>query len=413
MISPNIILPFDGNHADIPAGFSRDTRFDGKFPKGKDAGTGSTSGSDTHTHTAAHTHNIAAHTHSATSGGHENASWGHSANRNPDTADSHSHTSGYTGAATVGTTASATINLTSSTENSLPPYYEVIFIKSTGYNFIPVNGMIFSVSARSGLTFHTDSNGLFLRGAGTGDDAGGTGGNSSHTHAQTHTHSVNAHGHATGTMVGYSGHTVEGGTTDGQTVGQWHTHTFTVSNATQAINSNSTVSSSGANIPYNKTLGHYVATSKTLVEPGDIAMTTESAVPIGWLLCDGNNGTPDLDGFYIKNNATSNTVTGSNTHNHTVIHGHTGSGTHTHTQSEYTSYIISGFQSGTHHSDAVPHGTAIRDHRHKVNAPSSVTANYDSVTATATTENNEPAYIETKFIQFEFAVGGGALFAMA
>jgi len=67
-----------------------------------------------------------------------------------------------------------------------------------------------------------------------------------------------------------------------------------------------------------------------------------SAIPSGWLLCDGTNGTPDLRDRFITgaaNGANPGTTGGSNTHTHAdhtvtqpTISGSTGAGTaHTHT----------------------------------------------------------------------------------
>lgn len=394
MLPPNAIIPFDGNHADIPAGFTRETNFDGRFPKGTSSSWGTTGGSDTHTHTATHTHTIEPHTHHFSVMAARDIASTHDMGPSGGQVEyNHSHYgNAYTAGTGTQTSGSTAANLVSSTLNSVPPYYEVIFIKSVGYSLIPINGMVFSVGSRAGMTFHSASANKFLRGAATAADAGGTGGASTHYHTQTHTHTANPHSHSYGYTQSDTGRGEDGMSSPGL-AGGGHGHTFGVSTATQNMNSDSTNSSTSSTIPYNKTIQHYKASSNIIVRVGDIVMTTETTNPIGWITCDGTDGTPDLVGFYIQNNATAGTVSGSNTHNHTVTHGHTASGTHYHNHDQYSSYTTT---IGGHNGSG---RTGLTNHRHEIYNPGSTAANYSSTVATSTTESNEPAYIQVKFIQ--------------
>lgn len=393
MLATNIIIPFDGEHASIPNGFTRDTRFDGKFPKGAESSLASTGGSNTHTHTATHTHDIEEHNHRVSTGSRISGNIQSMGTSGGVTWEGHSHPLGGGTGTTSGTSSSTEMSLESSSENSLPPYYEVIFIKASNYVQIPVNGIIFRTSARANMTYHSDSDGKFLRGAGTSQNAGSTGGASTHTHEQTHTHTPGTHSHDTGTtgLSDNNNNGEDGGNTPPLAHG--HTHTFEVNDSTQNILSDSTTSDSASSIPVNKTLTHYVATAQTALAVGDIAMTTESTNPTGWITCDGTNGTPDLDGYYIQNDATPNTESGSNTHSHDTPHGHTGTGTHTHSVIGDTSTDYG--QGGRNNSGN--HG--VDEHRHTISTVESVTANYDSDDATSSTDSNEPEYIQVKFIQ--------------
>ena len=72
MLNPDIIIPYDGVHASIPSGWSRDTRFDGRYVKATTSSWGSTGGASTHTHTvSSHTHTYSnnGHTHDTSSTG--------------------------------------------------------------------------------------------------------------------------------------------------------------------------------------------------------------------------------------------------------------------------------------------------------------------------------------------------------
>jgi|15BtaG_2_1085339.scaffolds.fasta_scaffold24420_2 hypothetical protein len=60
-----------------------------------------------------------------------------------------------------------------------------------------------------------------------------------------------------------------------------------------------------------------------------------AAIPSGWVLCDGNNSTPNLVGKFIKGGSTAGTTGGSNTHSHS----HTlSAGSHTLSTSEMPSH---------------------------------------------------------------------------
>lgn len=396
MLTPATIIPFDGNHADIPDGFTRDTRFDGKFPKGASSSFGDTGGSNAHTHTATHTHTVATHTHTATASGRIDGStygMGTSGSRvNQDhfhAGPTSNNTTGDSGTETSGSTAASL----ASTSN-LPSYYEVIFIKPTSFAAIPTNGMIYHTGTRVGMDYHTASENKFLRGAGTGANAGGTGGAASHAHTQSHTHTANAHSHATGLLRYDRGEGEDGGSSPDM-AHEWHTHTFTVQNSTQNMNANTTNSSTTNHEMLHRTLKHYKATTNIYPTIGDIVITTETTNPSGWATCDGTKSTPDMVGYYVKNTQTANQTAGANTHSHTLSHSHTGSGTHTHTANNPTGY--SGTVGGRHGSGK----TGVANHRHNITGISSVTANYNTTVATSTTVNNEPEYILVKFIQMQ------------
>ena len=61
MLSPNVIIPFDGNDGDIPTGFTREGNLDGKYPKGTASGTDPNvaGGNATHIHTGTTSHSHA------------------------------------------------------------------------------------------------------------------------------------------------------------------------------------------------------------------------------------------------------------------------------------------------------------------------------------------------------------------
>lgn len=408
MIVPNVIIPYDGTHASIPSGYSRDTRFDGRFPKGSNTGAGGLAGADTHTHRFNHNHTIAAHQHKADVHNERDAQRTWTANRNPDGAcTGHDHDYAQTG--TAQTQATGTTNALLNAKTNDPPYYKVIFIKSNSYNSIPKNGIMFvNATSRPGMTYHLASQNRWLKGSSTGANAGGTGGASSHLHSQSHTHTATNHGHNQGELWGYIGDSAQGGTRDAEKDGQGHgnQHKFNVVGAKQNMNSNTSNSSTKAVVPVNRTLRHYYAVTPQIPIPGDIAMTT-GAVPLGWKLCNGTDGTPNMHGYFLKNSTSPNVTGGANTHNHAHTHGHSASGTHTHGHDQLTAFSL-GSEDGYHIQAAVPTARLIGAHRHEILTFNSIASSYNSKTVTATTVANQPKYVSVKFIQFEYSTVGGS-----
>lgn len=403
MILKNIIIPFDGLHASIPASFARDTRFDSKVVKGASSSLGTTGGAATHTHSANHNHAIASHRHVASVGGRIDGQQEGMGNGGGPVEQNHGHNNGFTGYSNG--EVSADTNVTFDAHSNLPAYYSVIFIKALAPSIIPEDGMIFRMTDRSGMDFHTASENKYLRGAAAAANAGATGGSNTHSHTQSHTHSVNAHTHADGVTGSPTGGTGEDGMSS-PSLSHNHNHSISVQSSTQNMNANTDNTDTVSLEPLHKTLKHYVAPQPTILSKGDIALTTETVLPIGWLACDGNNGTPNLDGFYVKNHATAGTQAGSNTHAHTLSHIHTGSGTHSHTPNNPTGY---GQDQGGRNGSGKD---GIRGlHRHNVTFVETLTADYATTAAASTTVNSEPEYIKAKYIMYDFSINGGILYS--
>ena len=133
-----------------------------------------------------------------------------------------------------------------------------------------------------------------------------------------------------------------------------------------------------------------------------------SAIPVGWYLCDGNNGTPDLRDKFLKvinNTSELGDTGGSNTHSHTPLtHTHTAIGTHTHTGS---SGGPSESTSGNTGSDQ--YATSV--HTHTLTSVSSTTPTYVNTDLDSDSVNNEPAYRTVAYIQLQKLAGGAPLLA--
>ncbi|MFA5768372.1 MAG: hypothetical protein WC871_02390 [Bacteroidales bacterium] len=410
MLPPNTIIPFDGANADIPTGFARDTRFDDKFVKGTSSGFGDTGGALTHTHTsAAHSHTMVAHTHqmmlNSYSGGSQDAGEG---SGGTDTGHSHHMSSTYaTSTAMSGGTLSDTVAYPAST--NLPAYYTFIFIKTNSYSVFPVDGIVItSAGSRVNASFHSDSAEKHMRGASTGEDAGDTGGSDTHTHNVSHTHTGVTHSHSATSPSDASSVGVNTSSGNKHATGN-HSHTLYWNNYTLAGSAATLTSGSASNVPLSQTINLFKFTSQATPIAGDIAMTTETTTPVGWINCDGTNGTPNLVDYYVRNKASAGagvSSTGSNTHSHAANNSHThGTAAHTHTGS--TSTFGANGETGVG-----PYG-ASEGHSHTTKNLTSGTASWNSTNVSASsTDNQEPPYIQVKFIQFKFGQGGAPLFAI-
>ena len=410
MLNPGIVILFDGVHANIPTGFVRETALDGLFPKSQGTQAPNvTGGSATHSHSSpAHTHSIVHHTHSG-----DTSTTGVYGDNTNDTTDAQIMTEPHYHSYTTDTTSGGLLSdaITYGAASNLPPYYEFIPIKSTGYNFIPVNGVLLNKNtSRNGLVFHSASAGRYIKFAATNSNAGSTGGNYTNVHDISHGHTQVGHSH-TGTSGNISNWERRNRNYGTPPDVMWpHTHTIYLDSAVQNVNSFiGSLTTPETVEPAYITLNAFKNSSDAPVLPevGDIAMWLGSiaSIPIGWVLCDGNNNTPNLTNKFIKLNASAgNPITGgSNTHTHSAqSHSHTSSGTHTHTGS------VSPHQAGDR---MVGNGNKPADptQNHTLASVSTTTASYNSGNTTANSADNQPPYRTVAYIQLKFQTGGGAI----
>lgn len=420
MIAPNVILIWTGTNATIPSGFTRETSLDDKFVKGAGAeAVNTTGGAATHTHTATtHGHTLSAHTHAVTMS--HNSSPSEASNRADNVIDNHGHVSANIGGISGGSLQNTVVTWAS--VNHEPPYYKVIYIKATGYKFVPANtiGLLNSATVPTGFatcngTGTTDLRNKYLKGAGTGADAGTGAGGSTHSHTVTHGHTANSHTHSgTSGQPDTTARRGDGGVKVGTPLS--HSHTITLSAATDTVsNYTNTTAGSGDTVepPYYMLLAIQNTSGVPKLPPvGLIGMWlgTDATIPAGWFKCDGSHGTPNLTDKFIKIVNTSGdlgSAAGSETHTHTgVSHTHTATGTHTHTGS-------SGGPSATRGADSGGDGYGISTHTHPLSSVGTATATYANTTLdSGSAVDNQPPYRTVTYIQFQFGSGGAALFAI-
>lgn len=120
-------------------------------------------------------------------------------------------------------------------------------------------------------------------------------------------------------------------------------------------------------------------------------------IPAGWALCDGQNGTPDLRGRFIKGTDTPGATGGAATHTHAAhaALAHTGATVGDHAANTTGANSGAAVKVGTSGSNAAPTG-----HTHSTPALVHTVGQADQHAAQShDTPNHEPPYYALAFIQ--------------
>lgn len=405
-ISNGIIFIWTGTHASIPSGWSRVTDMDDKYPKGTANATNpnTTGGSATHSHTAtaSHTHSINDHTHVTTIGGGTGGGTGSGSYASANAViQGHTHAN-----VTSGGIASASVSSVTPTYSAIsndPLYHKVIFVTPTSVATVLPAGIVCLADATAPAGFNVcDGNnstpnlvGKFLKGASAGADAGTTGGSTTNVHALSHTHTT-SHGHSSTTSgnanAGWADKT---GTSPYEIASYAHTHTTTLDASTPSTTDNISLTTSETVEPAYTKLLAIKSSSEIAIQRNIIALWRGllSAIPTGWILCDGAGGTVDMRSRHLKITATVGEIGdtgGSNTHTHaSQNHNHTVSHNHTGTSSGHS-------QSYLHKGSGITAATSATTHP--------LTADTKNFTTTdgaseADSANNEPPFLTVAFIK--------------
>lgn len=268
---------------------------------------------------------------------------------------------------------------------------------------LPADARIFwagtNASIPSGFSEDTDFANRYLQEAAT---AGTNGGSTTHSHtADTHTHTQNSHTHNMKVSGSASlSRVVQSGGINSAAV-NGHTHTDRHSVAATATNQNTviTINSAGAEPEYTTVI--VLAPDDGLQDIPDDGIAFSATTrykDFGFDVCDGNNGTTDLDGYFLKGVASGGdggSTGGSATHTHTSpAHTHT-QNAHSHSESKFgqtstnsginTSLMSLTFVSGVS-------VFALDTSHHQAVSISSVAAVNQSTAVTVNSASSEPAY---------------------
>jgi len=368
-------------HASIPANHTRQTAFDEKMLQGDDSGySGPTNGGSS----SLHVHEVTSHTHTETSTGHQHYFSAASTSMASDSETtspkptsrytirwSHYHVSKRSSAKNIVTGSSTAFDSTSAVTDDYPPHLECIVLQPDDGSQNIANGVLGFYNGTSAPTNFTIADGTggtvdcvdkYIKGADTGSGNGGSSSGSashthnsaSHTHTADHTHYGISCGSANTTSgysplsypppqtMAYAHHVVSMGLTSGQVT----------SGASPSSDSEDNDPKSKYMLAIQNVSGSAQAppTGYVIAYDGSIG-----AIPSGWQLSDGTNGTEDLQDYQIKGTDTGgevgDVVNSSNSHTHTFAHTHTFS-SHNHSAGVSGNYYGVNTRSGMTFTDA-------------------------------------------------------------
>jgi len=402
VVPSNVVFVWVGTNAGVPAGWSRDTAFDGKYVLGASVGGGggATGGNATHAHTVVdHTHTSAAtHLHTIVLNAASTFRLPAAGVGKPATT-THAHAS-FNSANNNTTLESTSVTLQGA--NNAPPYYEVIFIKSGGTDDVPNNAVAFldNSTVPAGWTAYASGTNVFWKGAGTGAGAGGTGGSATHSHSESaltpHIHNQATHTHASVNSGATKTVGAAGGSTTLTIALGTHVHATSLNGGGSGDVGGINVTTQNANgqPPYKNLYAIQNTSGGELLTSTIIGLWTSTvgSIPTNWARVSG------MDDYFLHNATNSGDIGGTggaNQHTHTAdTHGHTGL-SHNHTATIGSGSTI-GFD------DGIFTAVSDRDHTHTATV-GNATPTYNNTIVTVnnnTSKDNYPPYVEVLFIKY-------------
>ena len=385
----------------------------GKYPLGAGAGEdpGATGGSTTHTHSStAHTHTQDAHSHTGDTG--VNEYWLVSSAYSLSVSHGN-HYHSYTTNTTVATNQTTTVT-TDSVSND-PAYYKVapIIDNSVAGVKYPVNSLILWDRETLPLFWeqHTESINKFLKYVDASENPGATGGSATHTHTpNSHNHTQDGHTHNGTTGAPTTINYVFAGEISNAAASDNHTHNISAA-STVAVNQS-------ANITLDTVNGEPTFKKLLILKNTGIANRPKYAIvkwsgtianiPLGYVLCDGNNGTTDLRGYFEKGALDSSEIgnTGGSS-----VHAHTAS-SHNHTQNSHIHVVSSsGNAAYSYATGGTTRYYALWNHDHPSANSNSTTATNQATTITVSncsSQANYPPYYKVAYIMQDRDLDVGA-----
>ena len=412
LIASGIEIMWPSTNASIPAGWTRVTNMDSKYPKGTAAAVNPdvTGGATTHLHTdPGHTHTESAHTHDTSSPTVTTANEIR-ADGTPDLsagASSHTHTISSLTSSSDTPTSGSTAGVWGSTSSD-PAYYDVIWISSNGTpTGFPANSWTFwdkGASLPTSWSNPAAARNVFPKGAVAAGDGGGTGGGS-HTHtASAHTHTFNSHSHTGGTTGATSPANRASPSTEAPVSYGTASHTHVWAMNTGSTSSGSASSAATGSQTYEPEFAKLAIVQNdsgvTNIQVRHVAVWagTLSAIPTNWVLCDGTNSTVDMRGKFVKG---ANGVGEIGNTGGTAGHSHTSPAAHTHAY-DHTHLAGTGGPTPSYNydGDAGGSGGTAGGHGHNPgNTSTTATGTSGSTAQTApSTADTQPAFRTRAFI---------------
>jgi len=399
---PDIIIPYDGTHASIPAGWTRYTALDGRYPKASASDLEGTGGSATHTHTgSSHTHTYISNSHTHATGTTSGSTDVSRTNaQHQDAPPQEVSTTGHThSSVTSGAFTSASIStdgFTTGMGDNEYSRYHMVFIKGNVSRPLPADSVVMrnDTNSRPDATHFDDMNNRYMKGAGTGANAGTGTDVTTHTHTQSHNHTM-SHTHSNVTS-GSGGGNLGGKDIPSSSPGN-HTHTVSFTANVENPNNTTAITAGTGTLAYRQ-LHFWKMNITSFTRIGDIAMSVDSSDPVGWE----DQGWDDV---YIMGKAEGEALGtgGSNTHTHANL-GHTHVGTsHTHP------YTLSSTGGSNAYRDGGSSNISF-SHTHSGTTGTGTNSTTGSTSAVISTDNAEPLYTKIKYIKKTSDFGGSFIF---
>lgn len=403
LVAATIEIMWPSTNASIPAGWTRVTSMDDRYPKGTAAGVDPdvTGGATTHTHTdPGHTHSIGAHTHTGTASGNSVESRGAAGGTNFTVfLAAHTHTSGGT-SGSASSTSSSTAGTWQSATNE-PTNRTVIWIASDGTpTGFPASAWAFwdkVASLPTNWSNPATTRNTFFKGAAAGGDGGTTGGGA-HAHtANAHTHAWNGHSH-TGSTSGATTPSTQGdnlSVADSAAISNAASHTHAETFDIGSSQANSQTSGAPGNTTYEPTWGKLLVVQNDSggqdIQARHVACWPGllSAIPANWVLCDGATSTVDMRGKHVKG---ANSLAEIGNTGGTAGHSHTDPSVHTHAYNHTHTQTYGSTAAGTAGASLAGPGVLLaRPHTHSVVSGSgNGTSGNGTQTAPSTTDTQPP-----------------------
>ena len=320
----------------------------------------------------------------------------------------HTHTAPTSGAVTSSSSSNAG---TWNSASNDPTYRAVVWIRSDGTpGGFPSGAWAYwdnNAALPASWSLVVTAQSKFLKGAAAAGDGGATGGGAhvhaaaahGHTSIANHTHSGGAFGGPSATASTNSG----GGATTSA-----HTHAVTfaaapgsvsIGNGTAADTSSTTYEPSYAKLA---TVQNDSGSNDLQVRHIALWLGLLSAIPGGWMLCDGSSGTVDMRGRFVKGAGALGEIgnTGGS-----AGHSHASGGAHTHTQSHVHSQTFAGDATNGGGSASSPSAVATQNHSHSAtNSGANTTALSSADQMAPTTADTQPPFRTIAFIRFSTAL---------
>jgi len=305
---------------------------------------------------------------------------------------------------------------------NLPKYYRLYYILATENELKIPNGAILwwdgdigdipeEYAQCNGYNSTPDLRDQYIYGADIDADVDNTG-SGSHTHVNSDTESAQ-HRHKIYLVTGAQTVNAKANHGSGTLVPTCdHTHTKSLYSLYSGAHTHSIPNTASAPIepPYYK-LHHIMATEEVASFDNKLIIGwSKSSIPSGWLLCDGNNGTPNLNDKFIRCANTDGDLGetgGSNTHQHTGNSnvGSDGAGVHSHSTSSNKRIASTSGSSETKTAEPWPYDPPLQNvtttgHTHEIEfyLGSGTEGNHSHSMPDTESAEAIPPYVKIRFI---------------